>query len=184
MTRRLPRGKADEVVTLRATATLCTLLVAVGCGALLGYRIHEHPDDREDPDVDSVAEGGCADAEIVALASLFGDDGLPAADAPVGRRLALEGNPEGVLICSQRGCNFECCDNGCGYEIGCAYQLGEGLSAVCLDHEDFRCGGSDCSAYCSPLSQAPEHDYRFVGTLELRGGRLTLALDEYCRADD
>jgi hypothetical protein len=169
---------------LRAWVSLPAMLVAFGCGALLGYRIHEHPDDREDQGVPGIVEGGCDDADVVELSSLFGADGLPAADAPVGQRVALEANPEGVLICTQRGCNFECCDNGCGYELGCAYQLGDGLSAVCLDHEDFRCGGSDCSAYCSPLSQAPAHDYRFVGTLELRGGRLTLATEAYCRADE
>jgi hypothetical protein len=161
----------------------------LGCATLLGYHLEDHPDDDEDPDIVAVSATACADAEVHEVDGLFADAYELAEDAPVGERIALQGHPTGSLSCTQKGCSFECCDNSCGADPDCAYLLRAEDPAladyayICLASDDFDCGGTDCSSWCTPFSKDPEHDYRFIGVLEDDTGLPTLRVETYCRVE-
>jgi hypothetical protein len=173
-----------------ARSTLIASLLLGACGPLLGYDRKHNPKDVEDPGVPTVSATSCAAESVLRVDDLFvGPYELDPA-APLGERIALEGRPRGQTMCTQKGCEFECCRNNCGYMVGCAYILPAVDSElatyeyVCLDHSSFECGGTDCSPYCAPLSEHPRHEYRFIGTLVRESSLLpTLRVQEYCQVD-
>lgn len=167
---------------------LCTAAVAasiVACGVVPTKEAH--PDDTEKP-APSVTDGACDGVPVVSPESLFAAPyRLADADArpAEGARVAFEGAPRGISLCTQRGCAFECCDNSCGYAKDCAYALTAGAyNRVCLSHTGFSCGGTDCSGFCTPFGSQPEGRYRFVGTVRYPEGSLggaTLEVTAYCK---
>jgi hypothetical protein len=162
-------------------AGLLGALTAMGCG-----KSKEHNDkDVESDAVPRLAPGRCDDAAVVAATSLFDASFEPSPDRPPeGSRVALEGIPRAVLACTQLGCSWECCDNGCGSSPECTYDLPVGAgTSVCLAGAGLTCGGTDCSPYCTPFSTAPKRRYRFVGTLRYRARETFLDLETYCRID-
>ena len=173
-----------------ARSILLASLLLDACGPLFGYEIEDNPRDVEDPGVPAVSATSCTADTVLTADELFAGPYELDLAAPLGERIALEGRPRGNAMCTQRGCEFECCRNSCGYPIGCAYILPSVHSElssyeyVCLDHSSFECGGNDCSPYCAPLSKHPSHDYRFLGTLVRESGMLpTLRVKEYCRVE-
>jgi hypothetical protein len=156
------------------------------CG-FVGHHFEKHRDDIESESIVSTAAGGCSHVEIVAASQLFDGPYEFADDRPVdGTRVAFEGMPQGQLACTQLGCEWECCENSCGYAPECTFSLrpeGDEYNRLCLSHADFACGGTDCSPWCAPFSTEPEHRYRFVGTIHYDGSRARLDVDEYCRID-
>lgn len=171
---------------MKATKPLSVLgvgLVSAACGAL-GMSKEE-----SSRDVETTAAAACApDDEVPALdpTTLFAGPREPSPTRPErGSRVAFEGVPQANILCSQRGCEFECCDNGCGSNAECTYALHvDAVNQVCLDEASFECGGTDCSPYCVPFSQSPKRRYRFVGTIDYRDGTLgtppVLRIERYC----
>lgn len=150
-----------------------------------GHSYEKNESDIEDPNIPAVSSGLCEGAEILSVESLYKEpyllaDALPTEDA----RVAFEGKPLGGLVCTQLGCDFECCDNSCGYSGDCPFSLkaADGYNYLCLRLESFACGGTDCSPWCEPFSTEPAHDYRFVGKLRYTG-KLSAALEveAFCR---
>lgn len=144
----------------------------------------KNPRDAEQPFPELSAQH-CGDAEVVEVSAFFSGFLLPAADRPdQGTRIAVEGTPQALAMCTSLGCSWECCDNDCGYALDCPYRLStpDG-NEVCLVRADFECGGTDCSPYCAPFSTAPAGHYRFVGTIAYEGPRPTLLVEDVCRVE-
>lgn len=161
--------------------------------ALFGPSKEEHPRDVETASAPKVSSGSCEgdDAPTLATSSFFVGPHEPSAARPAsGSVVAFEGIPRANMMCSQRGCEFECCDNGCGAEPECEYVIGDAndrFNQVCLSHSSFACGGSDCSPFCEPFSHAPKQKYRFVGRVEYRDNALgqtpILHIEKLCIAE-
>jgi hypothetical protein len=117
------------------------------------------------------------------------DDFFPGADGggqrpAAGSTVAIEGVPDAMLVCTQLGCEEECCENDCGYAAGCTYVLRTTPDhTICLDHADYVCAGTDCSPYCAPFSTHPRNSYRFEGTIEYptTSSNPTLHVEAVCR---
>lgn len=169
----------------RLLPTLVLVVLLPSCG-LIGHHFEKHPDDVESASVAPLSSGACDGVTALAPESLFVGPYELAEDAPeAGTAVAVDGIPDGVLLCTQLGCRWECCDNSCGYEEGCAYTIRvNSYNAICLSHSDFACGGTDCSPWCRPFSTEPRHTYRFVGTIRYEGlGRPYIDVTAYCRHD-
>ena len=156
------------------------LLTLTGCSELFGYSFEHNPKDEEETFL-SAEEGGC-EVEVVELSSFFNEDRELSADRPPeGSLITLEGRPQSNMICTMLGCNWECCNNSCGYMTGCAYSLNvDSYNKICLSHESFSCGGTDCSPWCSPFSSNPQHDYRFYGSVSYEDNWPTLEVERIC----
>jgi hypothetical protein len=104
---------------------------------------------------------------------------------PAATRVAFEGVPLGAVLCTQLGCASECCDNGCGFASECPFALPiDRYNELCLVHETYACGGTDCSPWCHPFSTEPRRRYRFVGELSYQGRtRASLAVTSVCWDD-
>ncbi|MCA9588453.1 MAG: hypothetical protein KC657_24215 [Myxococcales bacterium] len=172
---------------MRAARVTFAAVAAWMCGCGLTPTKEAHPEDVEKP-APSAADGSCDGVPVVAAASLFGgpyqlvDEGARPAE---GSRVAFEGAPQGIAMCSQKGCAFECCDNACGAATDCPYALTVGkYNRVCLSNAAFTCGGTDCSGYCTPFSTRAQSSYRFVGTVRYPKGTLggaVLEVTGYCK---
>ncbi|MBN2499104.1 MAG: hypothetical protein JXR96_31235 [Deltaproteobacteria bacterium] len=170
----------------KRSLALATCLALCGC-ELFGHHFSKHPDDVEMDSAPLASTGACDGAPRIDPASLFdGPYSLAIQAPPEGSRVAVDGRPVPMLICTQLGCAWECCDNACGDELGCTYTLPAGPSnELCLDGEGFACGGTDCSPWCKPFSTEPEHSYRFIGTLRYeQPGRAWIEIERFCRHDD
>lgn len=80
------------------------------------------PSKEDDPrDVEATTARCEADqAPTLEPASFFVGPYQASTTRPVrGSIVALEGMPRANMICSQRGCASECCDNGCGADTEC-----------------------------------------------------------------
>lgn len=136
------------------------------------YEQSSHPNNIEDSEIPTVEEGQCNGYQLVDSVSTVAD----------GDFIAVEGRPQGQLVCTLLGCDSECCMNACGYMDGCVYTITDSNGdGVCLSHPDFICGGSDCSPYCEPFSMHAQHRYRFLGQLVREGHNVTLEVSQYCR---
>lgn len=162
------------------------MLLFAFSSCFLGPSYEKNDKDVEDAGIEGVSLGLCDDVPVLSVESLFVEpyqlsDQLPAP----GARVAFEGKPQGGLICTQLGCNFECCDNSCGYSEDCPFSLeaADGFNRLCLQHKSFACGGTDCSPWCVPFSTEPAHAYRFVGTVEVGSGlaNIHLKVESFCR---
>ena len=166
---------------IASSLRLCS--VAGGLVLLLGC-IQAHPDDVERDDIPDCAT---TDLAVMRAEDFFAgaDPWVPAEDRPEdGETVAVVGWPRGGLLCTQLGCSFDCCDNSCGFMGDCAYSLeaGHPSNQVCLSHEDFACGGTDCSPYCRPFGRDPRHQYRFVGEVFYEDGPdPIIRVKDYCR---
>lgn len=162
---------------------LAFLVVGAASCAVFGPSKEDHPRDVE------VARSPCEPdpAPTLEPASFFAGPYQASATRPArGSVVALEGTPRPNMICSQRGCASECCDNGCGADPECPYVLRvDAANEVCLANAEFECGGTDCKGYCAPFSQAPKQRYRFVGEIDYReslGRTPMLRVQRYCVA--
>jgi hypothetical protein len=166
--------------------------LALSSCALFGPSKEEHPRDVETSSAPKVTGGACEgdDAPTLAPATFFAGPYEPSDTRPaMGSIIAFEGIPQAQLICTQRGCEFECCDNACGFDADCPYVLrdeNDAYNEVCLSHSSFACGGNDCSPFCEPVSHAPRQKYRFVGRVEYRekslGQTPILRIEKFCQA--
>jgi hypothetical protein len=160
--------------------------------ALFGPSKEDHPRDVETSSVPKTTSGACEgdSAPTLAPSTFFVGPYQPSETRPAfGSIVAFEGTPRANMMCSQRGCEFECCDNGCGAEPECEYVLRDEtdqFNEVCLAHPSFACGGSDCSPFCEPFSHAPKQRYRFVGRIEYRENDVKrtpiLRIERFCQA--
>ena len=165
--------------------------MVASCDLIDRPQVHPHPDNVEDESIPAVSSGACDGPDPIPLSEIFDDEGRLLDSPPEeGTLVAVEGIPHANLFCTQKGCNAECCENSCGYLADCAYSLPVGgqLDEFCVAHDDFSCGGTDCSPVCRPFSTDPQNRYRFVGRLEykepVRGGGAVLRVDSYCRIDE
>jgi hypothetical protein len=175
---------------MRSAALL--LVLAMSSCALFGPSLEEHPRDGETTSAPATNNGTCLNDEATTLApsTLFSAPHRASEDRPaVGSLIAFEGIPQARLVCTQLGCQFECCDNKCGADQECPYVLrdeADPTNEVCLAHSSFACGGSDCSPFCEPFSHAPKQRYRFVGRVDYRqqslGQTPILRIDRFCVA--
>ena len=155
---------------------------AMSACAVFGPSKEDHPKDVE---ANAAACEGAEQVPTLEPASFFAGPYEASTTRPdAGSVIALEGVPRANMICSQRGCQSECCDNGCGADVECAYVLAvDAFNQVCLDHPSFDCGGTDCSGYCTPFSKSPTQRYRFVGRVEYReslGKTPMLRIERFC----
>lgn len=168
--------------------TAAFLLVGLSACALFGPSKEEDPRDVEKGDAPKVMAGACDgdQAPTLAPSSFFAGPHEASRERPaIGALVAFEGIPRAQIVCSQRGCEFECCDNGCGADTECAYTLGDDAgNEVCLAHDSFACGGTDCSPFCEPFSSSPKQRYRFVGHIDYReqslGQTPLLRIERFC----
>lgn len=134
------------------------------------------PSKEDDPRNVETPTDRCApdQTQTVLAASLFSGPNQVSSTRPVrGSVVALEGVPRSKMICSQRGCDSECCNNGCGADAECPYALRvDDTNEVCLANGTFECGGTDCKSYCAPFGQSPQQRYRFIGVIEYRAASL------------
>lgn len=161
--------------------------------ALFGPSKEEHPRDVETSSAPKISGGACEgdDAPTLAPSSFFAGPYEPSSSRPaIGSIVAFEGIPRANMMCTQKGCEFECCNNSCGAELDCEYVLrdqNDQFNEVCLSHASFACGGSDCSPFCEPFSHAPHQKYRFVGRVEYRekslGQKPILRIEKFCIAE-
>jgi len=162
-------------------------LALLACVPVLASCLHfEHnPKDRELADVPALSSGACDGPELASLDDLYsGPYALSPGRPDAGSTVAFEGRPEPMLICTELGCAWECCDNSCGTDPGCTYFLPvDDYNSLCLSSPDFDCGGTDCSPWCQPFSTSPRHDYRFTGTIRYDSMHATLDVASYCRVD-
>ena len=149
------------------------------------YHFEHNPKDRELDDVPLLSSGACDGPEVVPLHTLYvGPYELSPERPDAGSSVAFQGTPRPMLICTELGCSWECCENSCGYDPDCAYFLRvDEYNEVCLASPDFACGGTDCSPWCQPFSTSPRFGYRFTGTITYDIMRATLQVDSYCRVD-
>lgn len=161
-------------------------LVIVGFSACsLGPSFEKNERDVESEAILGIDSGACDHVGVLTVESLYAapyqlTDNLP----PEGVKVAFDGKPQGSVLCTQLGCNFECCNNSCGYSPDCPFLLraADGYNDLCLRNEGFACGGTDCSPWCEPFSTEPAHPYRFVGTLKYTGKlSATLDVETFCR---
>lgn len=157
------------------------------------YSKEDHPRDVETTSAPKIDQGACEndDAPTLAPSSFFAGPHRASPTRPAaGSVVAFEGVPLAQLICTQLGCESECCDNSCGGSTDCEYVLRDesGVNEVCLSHPSFACGGTDCSAFCEPFSSAPKRRYRFVGRVEYReqsvGQPPILRVERFCQAGE
>lgn len=175
---------------MRIGAFACFL--AVSSCALFGPAKEEHPRDVETSSAPKTSGGACEgdDAPTLAPSAFFAGPYEPSSARPeAGAIVAFEGVPQAQLVCTQLGCQFECCENSCGALDDCAYVLrdeNDRGKEVCLSHDAFACGGHDCSPFCEPFSHAPKQKYRFVGRIDYRdrsaGKTPVLRVDRFCLA--
>ncbi len=162
-------------------------LALLACVPALASCLHfEHnPRDRELADIPPVSSGDCDGPELLSAGDLYVGPYELSPDRPAGgTSAAFEGRPEPMLICTELGCAWECCDNSCGTDPECAYFLRvDEYNELCLSSPEFDCGGTDCSPWCQPFSTSPRHDYRFTGTLRYDAMGATLEVASYCRVD-
>ena len=171
-------------------AVFASLLMTSAC--LLGYSKEDHPRDVETTSAPKVTAGSCEGDEAPTLAPASFFSGLRPSDTrpAAGSIVAFEGIPLAQLICTQKGCQSECCDNSCGFQTECPYVLRDegapSTNEICLAHSSFECGGTDCSPFCEPFSHAPKQKYRFVGRVEYRNASLgqtpILRIERFCEA--
>jgi hypothetical protein len=161
------------------------------CASPPRYHKQPHPDDVEAA-APPVSSGACDGVQVIEAASLFAGDRQLSASRPAnGSMVAIDGSPQPSMACTELGCDSECCNNECGF-LECAYLISvDEQNRICLDREDFACGGTDCSGWCRPFTKTPSHRYRFVGELGYTGGEefrssyvgVRLAVQKYCRLD-
>jgi len=166
---------------IRRLALLAWLPALASC-----LHLEHNPRDREISDIPSASSGACDGPALVSAGDLYAGPYELSPDRPgEGTSAAFEGRPEPMLICTELGCPWECCDNSCGTDRDCAYFLRvDDYNELCLSSPDFDCGGTDCSPWCQPFSTSPRHDYRFTGTLRYDAMRATLDVASYCRIDE
>lgn len=172
-------------------AGFLAVLALTSC-ALVGPSKEDHPRDVETSSAPKVTAGACEgdDAQTLAPSTFFDGPFKPSDTRPAaGSIVAFEGIPQAQLICTQLGCNSECCDNSCGFDRDCPYVLrdeNDRSNEVCLSHDSFACGGTDCSPFCEPFSHAPKQRYRFVGHIDYReqslGQTPILRIERFCEA--
>ena len=168
----------------RPPRILAPLVLLLLCEAAC-YRIRHNSKDIEDPDIPPLSSGACDDVPVMAVQDLYvGPYELSPTRPDAGTVVAFEGRPTAMLMCTERGCEWECCDNACGYDPECACSLrADDYNRLCLASDGFACGGTDCSPWCRPFSTAPEYTYRFVGSIRYNGLLAYLDVAAYCRIE-
>ncbi|EAU66222.1 hypothetical protein STIAU_8284 [Stigmatella aurantiaca DW4/3-1] len=135
----------------------------------------------------AAASGACQDAPTVELPSLFASPADAASRPEAGAVVAMEGTPLAGLVCTLMACDAKCCNNACGSTEGCPFTLATEQGNLCLSHQDFACGGTDCSPWCRPFNLSEKRRYRFVGTLSYQAGQeppgATLHVQKFCPID-
>lgn len=174
---------------MRSSIVVVALSCLASC-AILGPSKEENPRNVESANAPKTSDGACEgdDAPTLAPATFFAGPYEASKTRPAaGTFVAFEGIPRAQLICTQKGCNSECCDNSCGYESDCAYVLrddNDRFNEICLEHSTFNCGGTDCSPFCEPFSSSPKQRYRFVGHIDYReqslGQTPLLRIERFC----
>lgn len=165
-----------------ASCSVLSVVVAAVCLASCnsGPQRRPHSSDVETSTAPAAASGECDGAPVFEVASLVPSEAQPASSRPEeGSVVAVEGVPQPQMVCTMLACDAACCNNSCGYARECPYSLRVDDKEICLLREDFQCGGTDCSGWCSPFSTQPKHRYRFVGKLE--GAKLHV--QKFCRLD-
>jgi hypothetical protein len=171
-------------------AALGLVLILSSC-ALIGPSKEQDPRDVETSSAPKITGGACEGdvAPTLAPSTFFAGPFKPSESRPAaGSIVAFEGIPRAQMMCTQKGCEFECCDNHCGFDAECPYVLqdeSDPQNEVCLAHSSFACGGTDCSPFCEPFSHTPQQKYRFVGHVDYReqslGKTPILRVEKFCQ---